>query len=487
MNKRAEMYFVIALLILGAAVRMHFFATTHNLFSVEAESYSKIHLMLQWDQSPLLYPDINFGPAHMPLLKWPWKLTGSLVTANRAVSLLFGIALLPFAYLLARRLFGSVAALGTLAFLSLSMLAIKTSTVTLAEGPCAFSMVLGLYLITVYTDKKTDHWGLFIGAAAALALMTALRFETWLFLPIIPIWLWIKKGFARAAGFALLLALFPILHLYVCWSKMGDPFHFLHTSAVITALNSAKVEIGQRALGFIKSLGYTCSWGLMILFPIGIVIAIKQKKGSLVVAMLLAMLAMYEYKGIKATLAPELFRYLTVPCILISLVWALPITEGLGGFFKKRGWGMAILVITIGMALGGWSYASALKEERLMQPAKGVYEMLKQLRPVVKDTDRIFLGSEYHPVIVVESGLGWNNFRLPLYPNNETASTDSIEELFEQYKPNAMLVFTYDHLYEKVLKLRPPCKERHDIFNTSFCRQFRQGDWCWYRLCDEAQ
>ena len=484
MNRNTERAIVMFLIIFGAAVRIHFLFTTPNLFSVEAESYSKIQLMLQWDQSPLLYPDINFGPFHMVLLQLPWKLTGSLVWANRIVSCLMGIALLPLVWALTRRLFDKPAAVGALAFLTMASLGVKTSVVTLAEGPTAFFMVLGLYLLTVYTDHPRDKWPAFFGSAAAFSIMTALRFETWLFLPLIPLWLWIKKDFYRASAFGAILALFPLLHFHVCWTKTGDPLHFMHTSAAITAMNSAKVPILQRAWGFPLNLAYTCSPVPLILLPIGFLVAFLRKKGALVGLFLFVILGMFEYKAINATLAPELFRYLTIPCVLIAILWAPGLSSIAERFFKKRSIFPVILLLIVGITAGGWSYRAAMQEARLIQPSQGVFMMLKQLKGTLTTADRIFIGAEYHPVIVVESGLAWENFRLPDYPDATNASMESIERIFSEYKPNMMLVFKYDSLFTDVLKFDPPCAEKHQIYQSSFCRQGEIKDWCWYRLCE---
>lgn len=484
MNRNTERAIVLFLIIFGAAVRIHFLVTTPNFFSVEAEGYSKVQLMLQWNQSPLLYPDTNFGPLHMPLLKWPWKLTGSLIWANRITSCLMGIALLPLAWGLTRRLFDKTTAIGALTFLTLASLPVKTSVVTLAEGPTAFFMVLGLYLLTVYTDHPKDKWSFFAGSAIAFSLMSALRFETWLFLPIIPIWLWIQKDFKRAVAFGAILSLFPLLHFYVCWTKTGDPLNFLHVSAAITSMNSAQVPILQRALGFPKSLAYTCSPIVLAFFPFGLVATFIKKKGALVGLFLVAILGMFEYKAIQATLAPELYRYLTIPIVLIAILWAPGITAIAERFLKKRNMVLPIFLLVLGMVAGAWSYRAALQELRLMEPSRSVFIMLKQLKSSLSPSDRIFMGTKYHPVIVVESGLGWENFRYPDYPDGANASLQSIERIFSEYKPNMMLVFKYDSLFKDVLKLDPPCSEKHQIYETSYCRQGEVKDWCWYRQCE---
>lgn len=520
MNRKLELILVIGLFILGALVRVSYFENSHNLFSVEAEGYSKIQLMLQWDQSPLLYPDTNFGPLHMPLLKWPWKLSGSLIMANQIVSLILGLLLLPLTYLLARKLFGVAPALGTLAFLTMSMLPVKTSTVTLAEGPTVFFLVFGTYLATIYVEKSDDQWWAFVGSAIAFSAMSALRFETWLFLPLICLWMILRRGFVRGTVYTSILALFPFTHLYICYDKMGDSFHFLKTSAAITAMNSAKVDVARRAWGFIDSLIYTCSWPVIILLPAGLILifatgnsnhmwqqlvkiglrhkkgaakivngvvsVLARKRGTLIGLMLIAILGVYEYKAIKATLAPELFRYLTVPSVLIALVWPLPITELGRVIFKKENLVVVVAVLVCGLYFGSISYKSVVREERLMEPAMGVYKMLDELRPTLKNEDRIFIGSEYHPVIVVESGLVWENFRLPVYPDNANASVKSVKEIFEQYKPTVMLVFTLDPLFRSVMNLNPPCADTHEIYGLSFCRVGKIDNWCWYRRCPNS-
>jgi len=522
MNRRVEIIIVVCLIILGAFIRFIHFSNSHNMFSVESEAYSKLQLMLQWDQSPLLYPDINFGPLHMPLLKWPWKITGSLVEANRIVSLIMGILLLPLAYLLARKLFSIGSAMATLAFLALAMLPVKTATVTLAEGPTVFFMITGVYLLTLYAEKSEDRWGAFIGAAFALSAMSAMRFETWLFLPIFSLWLFIRKGLFRSALFTSWLAIFPLAHLYICNEKVGDPFNFLNVSASITAINSAKVDVIKRAWGFIDSLVYTNSAPVLVLMigGIGLIFfthnpdhmwqqikkaslrtgksllgkvpytlingihsVLNKNKGVLVGLMLIAILGVYEYKAVKATLAPELYRYLTIPGALAALIWPLPIIETGRWILKRESPVVFVIAIGAGLMFGMISYKNLIREEGLMYPTKEVYRMLEEFRPTLNNEDRIFIGSEYHPVIVVESGLVWQNFRHPVYHDNIHASLKSVKTIFEEYKPTLILVFARDPLFYTVMNLDPPCADAHEIFEENYCKEGQVQNWCWYRTC----
>jgi hypothetical protein len=311
-----------------------------------------------------------------------------------------------------------------------------------------------------------------------------LRFETWLFLPILPLWLWRKKGFVRAAVFCAALAAPPLVHLWVCNKITGDPFVFLHTSAAITAMNSAGVPIAQRVFGLVNSIGYTAGWAMLAILPFALAMVPGRKRGRLIGLMLGATLLMYQFKITQATLAPELYRYLMVPTVLIALIWSLPLIV----LSKRKAWHrtatLGIVTVVFGLVLSGLSYRTVIAEARPLVPNQEVFELLKIMRTDLTTADRIFLGYENHPLIVVESGLNWENFRYPINPDNANASIQSVRHIFNEYRPTVILEYSNDPLFSQVLKFTPPCGQTQTVFDVSYCRQGHNGKWCWYRKCE---
>lgn len=474
---------VCALICLGAAIRLHLLLTSPNLFSIDAESYSKLQIMMQWDASPLFYPDINFGPLHMWILQWPWKITGSLVWANRIVAFLLGVGALPLVWTYTRRLFNPAAAIGALAFFTLSAVPVKLSVVTLAEGPCLFFLVLSLYLLHRFAHENKTRWVFLLGGALTFAAVTALRFETWMFLPILPIWLWIRKGFVPALVLAVSLAVFPLVHMHISWSTTGDPINFMHISAQVTQINSTRVALNDRALGFPRSIAYTHTIVILILAAAGTLAAFALRKGVLPATLLFVNLAVYEYKATSATLAPEFYRYLAVITVLVSVLWVLPVSLILGRIFPRRkSLTSPLMFAGIGLLLGILSYQAVIKEDKALRFSDSVFEMTFELKNDLKPSDRIFMGNEFHPLIVSESGLSWANFKYPEFPDNRNASRDSCREIITDWKPTVILVYAKDRLYTEVLDLEAPCTQKQiTLFDQTFIRAGLVKDWCWYR------
>ena len=484
MNRRTELILVVALIILGAAFRVWLLVSAPNMFSSEAESYSKLHLYLQWKNSPLLYPDTNFGPFHMVLLDLPNRLTGSRVLANRIVALAFGILALPLAFSITRKEFGSAAGLGTLAFLSLAALPVKVSAVTLAEGPTLFFLLLGMWLLQTMLESPKTRWSYFLLSAACFAAMSALRFETWLFLPLIALWVLIKRGWRDGFLYGVLLVIFPLVHIGVAWSKIDSPLNFLLISAQISSIHSSLAPLQERAFGFPKALAYTGTPLLPLLGVIGIVFAFIKRQGVLPALLVAPLLALYEYKAIQATLAPELFRYLTVPTGLLALlIAAAPAALLTRTARRKNQTFAAVVMMLVALGMGLWSAKTVFTEKRLLSPNLPVFEMIKQFRKEIGPGDRIFLGMDHHPTIVLESGLDWGNFKIPEYPDNISASPESIRTLFEQWQPTVVLVHATDTVFVKTFAMNDPCGPSHDFFGRNYCKKGSYTNWCWYRLC----
>ena len=474
-----ETALVVLLILLGALVRLHLLLVSPNLFSGEAEAYSKLQLTLKWSQAPWGYPDLNFGPLHLLILALPWKLTGSLLWANRIVACALGVGLLPIFWLLARRLFGPVAAAGALGFFALSALPVKVSAATVAEGPALFSLILGLLLIFVYVDSERKRIRFLLGAAAAFAAMTALRFETWLFLPLIPLWLLLHRDFRGAVLIGALLAVFPVIHLSMAFKSTGNPFDFLRVSGAATSIHLAMAPLGDRALGFVKALAHTCSWGTVALGAAGLVMALTTRKGALAALMFLVIFGTYEYKAISATLEPTLYRYLTIPSALLSLFWVLPAQAVLRRSARGRRTAMPIMLAAIGLGLGVWSYQAVTVENERQELSRGAIATMRELRPSLSPADRIFVGGSHHPIMVVESGLMPNNFR----EAGLGASMETIGDTFREWRPTLVILNNqYPNLSS--LRMRNPCAAEHDLFGIRYCRAGFSGKWCWFKNCE---
>ena len=464
-----------ALVLIGAVLRIAALVTLPNLLSMEGESYSKLHLFLQWVESPLLYPDTNFGPLHMVLLWIPWKLTGSLVTANRILSLLFSVALFWPLFHLVKRSAGEVAALSAAAILAPAALPVGLACVTLAEGPYLFFFAFGLYFFVKFNDRKEKPDK---GALMLFVLMMtgalALRFESWMFLPVWPICIWRARGFRMALLSAALLAVFPMIHMYMCHKIIGHPLQFLIQSAQITAINEQSAPLTVRAAEWGKTLLAVDGPAMLIAGIGGVILCLVRGPSRLIAVLFLWHFAVLEAQALRAALAPELYRY----AALLVFLLIPPAAKLISDFSEKISGRRSELLIAVPLALvisaTSLPYLHRIKQETDL--AMVPYLVAEGLSENVTQTDRVFMGNESHPLLVVESGLSWSNFVLPIYPDGVRADPKHCKKIFKEWRPTKILVYRHDPTFKDILGIHA-CSEVK-VFAKDFHPVFEHDPWC---------
>ena len=453
-------------------------ATTPNFLSAEHEAYSKINLMLQWEQSPLPYPDTNFGPLHTILLWLPHRLLGSTVLGGRLVTLLFGLGLLAPLFRLVHRHAGFAPAAGSLALAAWLYPLSVGSVVTLAEVPFVCCALLAIDLLDDLTRQPRASWGRLVGAAAAATAAAALRFEGWPLLALLAVFLLVARRWREAAAFAALTAIFPLVHMYVCWEVTGNPVSFLNVSADVSAVHAAQVPAIDRIWLLPQALGRTIGWPGLALAAIGAVLALVERKLLLPLVALALMLTLLEVKTIDASLDPTLLRYLSLIVALLALFVAVPVER-----LARRGGRQRVVALVLALAIGattaGFSHANAMHQRLVLEPDREAYRFVARVRSELSPSDRVLLGSEYHPLIVVESGLGWEHFRRPTYDPNGRIDPAEMAALFASWRPT--LVFQ-DHAetgFATALGLTDAAEV--SLFGTLYRRVWREGRWSVFR------
>jgi len=443
---------------------------------MEAESYSKLHLLVQWAESPLLYPDTNFGPLHTLLLWLPWKIFGSLVFANRVAAVLFSIGLFFPLYSLVKRTQGTREALVAAALLFAAALPVAVGVVTLSEGPYLFFFIAALAAFARLIDKGSAADAKSVVAFAALmSCALALRFESWMFLPLWPVILWRRKGWKPAVGTGALLAVFPLAHMAVSWDRAGHPLRFLLQSRQVTALNEAAVPLSERALGWFDTLVQVMGWPMFAVGIVGVAYALIARREKLVAGLFLWHLAVVEAQAMRAALAPELHRYAALLVVLMIPPAAQLISDAASRIFRRRRLAEAACVAA-GLALSLSTLPYLVEVKRATDLDSGAYRVAVELKNRMSENDRVFLGSEAHPLIVVESGGRWSDFRLPEYPDGVRADAKSIETIFHDWRPTMALVNQNDPSFAEVLGIEKCAETR--LFGAAFAPVFSEEPWC---------
>jgi hypothetical protein len=472
-------------MLMALGVRLYFFQASPNLFSAECEDYSKIHLMLQWAQSPLWYPDTNFGPLHTVLLWATYKLTGSLVTGNRLMTLFFGLLMFLPVYRITRRRLGEIEALGATMFFAWMFPLTLASVSTLSEAPFVCFVLLGFDLIDEMELRVGTSWWRLLGAAVALNAASAMRFEVWALLPIIVIYIVIRRGWKEGLIFAVLLSGLPLLHMYESWKRAGHPLEFLAISAQMTALNTAAKPLAVRVIALPMALGKTIGWPGLVLGLAGLAWSLRGRRLLLPILCGLAMLAILEMKSINATIEFDLLRYTALVNALMGLFVAVPIVR-LVRWRTDHTWLIGLCTFIAVAVAAGFSQANGMREIRLLEPTREAFALLEKLKPELKPDDRILIGSEYHPLIVVNSGLRWSNFRRPAYSEGIQVDQSEIARTFTEWKPTLILADRTEPLFTEVLKLPMSGEGEVDLFGRRYRCEWSVVRWNVWRLVEPA-
>jgi 4-amino-4-deoxy-L-arabinose transferase-like glycosyltransferase len=210
--------------------RLLVFPWSENLYG---DAVIRTELAERWASSPHWISSFSdgayqFGPLQIYLVGLVLKARVPPEAAGRVVSLLFGaLATLPL-YSLTRRLFGWRA--GLIAGLSLCAwgLHIQMSTTGGSEAVATFLVLAVLALVA--RAREGEPLGPLMGAAALLNLACATRYDCWLLVPLLClfIWLWGKDRIAataRAVFFGLLCLPFPLLWMQGNEVAMGSAFY----------------------------------------------------------------------------------------------------------------------------------------------------------------------------------------------------------------------------------------------------------------------
>jgi 4-amino-4-deoxy-L-arabinose transferase-like glycosyltransferase len=221
---------LLGLLLVAALVpRLGLFPINENLFG---DAVARTELAERWLREPHLIESfgdgaLQFGPLHVYLV-------GAAVAvlerehAGRAVSLLFGVLSVVPLFSLTRRFFGWRAGVWACLAFSVWGMHLQFSTTAGSEAVALFFM-LGVFALFAQALEESRFGPLF-GAAMVLNLACALRYDAWMYIPLLAVapLLWRRDkvaGVTMAVAFGLLCLPFPLLWMQGNELAHGDPLY----------------------------------------------------------------------------------------------------------------------------------------------------------------------------------------------------------------------------------------------------------------------
>ncbi|TMA26678.1 MAG: hypothetical protein E6J78_13075 [Deltaproteobacteria bacterium] len=447
------------------------------------DSPVRIEIAERWAQAPHLWrgylETFQYGPLHLTLLGAAIRLLHDRIVAARLLSLAAGMFSIWLLWRIAARLRGVDAAFVAALGLALSPLHIQASTTGASE---ALFLALLLFAIDCVLLDRALAGALLLGAAGLV------RYDGWLYLPLLGALLWWQRRDAwRALGFSALAAAPALAWMWINARYAGDALAPIH-----------HIDLDHRALAHL-ALGWfgQVRWRLYALFywPIavcgiatpllgvfslwGAVQALRRREqGWELAALGWIPAALLTFRAAVLTDFRPLSRFALVAAAL-SLPFAFAPLAALGR--RAMIATLALLALTpLALAAASYRRNGGLAEwARPLSPLStlppGIEDAALWLRKNVRGDDVVLIDSAWHYLDIALA------FAVDL-PDRQWLRVrwaDDFDERISRAAPTmAVLLYqgTLDH----------PDRDRFDFRQLRFCLAARFTYATIYRRCDAA-
>ena len=485
--KNEAIYFW-SIIILALGLRLFFYYKFGNVFSHEGESYSKINLARRWLKGGMPYPDTNFGPLHTWLIYTLYWLFGDWITPIRLFGVAVGTLSVALFYGALRVELGIKEALvGGLLYATFAM-HLRASPTSIAETPYIFFFTLGLYAFLKVRNCDQNNWFYLVLAAIGFTGAGMLRYEAWLFLPVLCLLLLLNRKTVPAFVFGALVSIFPLIHMYETYTYHGDPLNFSKTAALIANqympyfYNNYQLLTGWSATIY---QGVGAPAAVMIL--LGLVISLYKRKGWIFAAIFIVPFAAVHYKAWTNTMDPMLERYsLTFTTLLLPYA-ALSIArlhEWLKALRPELRHVLALALLVVAAYQTNLGYIGAQKN----QFPPDIQNVVKWLQHNATNKDRVMPDIPFHPYVLIESGLEPENF---VSIEWESGTGNIHKENFNRMlKENPLTILILDYQFADASHINsnldvfpiPLDKDKASLHGLQFVKEYQEGNYAVFRV-----
>ncbi len=359
-----------ALLFAFAAVRLALFPFAESLFG---DGVVRSEIAERWARDPHLVRSFKdgvyqFGPLQFYLtapLLWLWP---SREHAPRLLSLLFSLASVIPAYRLGRRLFSRQAAV--VAGLSMAAWGLHIQASTTAASEAVFLALLFFCLDALFEGLEDVRFGPLARSALFANLMCALRYDGWIYLPLLGgvVAMWGKDRVAagtRAVLYLALCSVFPLWWMQGNEKATGDALYPVHY------INDFHRRWAQETVGWMGSLGFraqalffwpgvllvTCSAFVGVFAIAGMVRAFRRKEKRTLALLAIIPAAYYTLRGVLLADFAPLARF-AMAQVALSLFYVQDGFDALTARFSgggRKALAAAAAITAVGFTVGlGW-------------------------------------------------------------------------------------------------------------------------------------
>lgn len=232
-----DRYIVGILFIIALIIRLAIFFNTgeHN-----ADGMHRKILTINWLKDPYFIIGGLWPPLHFYLMAFAtWLLKGDFI-ATKLISLISGtLVVFPYYYLV-KLLFDKKIAVASTLILAFLGLHIQYSTLSMSEVPFIFFLVTSLYFFFRFKKVTENRYANLIMSAIFINLASMIRYEGWLFVPLLAILILvtdiknIKRNLSLGDSrdilihfiiFLIIALIFPIFWMIGNYNIYGDPFY----------------------------------------------------------------------------------------------------------------------------------------------------------------------------------------------------------------------------------------------------------------------
>lgn len=407
------------------------------------------------DPGLLVNFDANASVAYNYWLALSLYLWNQPLLSPRLATVIFGIGIMVPFYFLIRMLFNSRIAFCSGLLLVFYPLHVLQSGYTTSDVVYQFFLISSLYYLFKFKQDKGRLTTLF-AAALLLNIAAVLRFESWIFIPVLSLFLY-NEGKKYSLMFFFLSLVLPCVWLLLCYHVTKDMF-FSFTMPVKTMHAEILLrhpEHQTEILRWLKVLSWNIGYPVVISGLCGVIYAFIRRKAASLAVLFLLLLSIYTVNTMLCRMWHN-ERY-TIMLGILLLPYSLLFIEEIANFLRIKAVFMFLPFIALSFADFNKIYQKPVFYMPNIVTAKlpqGVSDVGIWLKNNVSSQDKIILSSDSYdlfiPDIVIYSRISPKRFFEVYTPLVEPIrrSKEIIMKYINNEKPRFLVMHSSGYLRE---------------------------------------
>ena len=368
----------------------------------------------------------------------------------RIFTMLFGILLIIPFYLLIEMLFNQEIAFYSSILLSFYPLHVMQSTLSTSDVVFHFFFFACLYYFFKFKLKEKKVFWLIL-SAILFNIAAMLRFESWVFIPLLSIFLY-KDGKRYSAAFFLLSLILPSIWLYLCYRYRGNIFYSFIVPArtAHTEILLQRVPYAKQIFGWLNILYKTLGPIIVICGIFGMLYSIAKKRFLHLTLLFLYLYSLYTINALTERMWYN-YRYSILLGLLI-LPYSVLCIEKISVPLRLKP--IILFLPFIFFSMLGFKNITSRYIFRSTLPVE-IKEIAQWLKVNVSSRGKLILSSDRLDAseqdIVVRSGISPKNFFIVSTPLTGPLTTEEDIRRYINYEKPRYLILNSSSFLQGVL------------------------------------